>query len=121
QGLHRGGAALAVEKHRAYKTVPRHRYVDTEAELNGLGYRLLARRELQPAVAILSLNAGDYPDSWNVYDSLAEAYLKAGERDLAIRNYERSVALNPNNQNAVEILRSLQAGGTGADSGRTAR
>jgi hypothetical protein len=121
QALHRGGPALAVEKHRAYKADPRHRYVDTEAALNGLGYQLLERRQLREAVAIFELNAGDYSDSWNVYDSLAEAYLKAGQTDLAIRNYERSLALNPDNQNAVEVLRSLRVGGAGADSGGAAR
>ena len=117
QALRRGGLDVALERHRAYKADPRHRYLDTEADLNRLGYRLLEQRRLKEAIAIFQLNAGDYPDSWNVYDSLAEAYLKGGDADLAIRNYERSVALNPDNHNAVEILRSLRAGGTGADSG----
>jgi tetratricopeptide (TPR) repeat protein len=93
QALHQGGLRLAVEKHHAYKADPRHRYVDTEAGLNGLGYRLLAQRQLEQAVAVFQLNVGDYPHSWNVYDSLAEAYLKAGQPDLAIRNYERSLAI----------------------------
>jgi hypothetical protein len=115
--LDRGGLALAIESHRAYKADPRNRYVDTETALNGLGYRLLEQQRLREAVAIFRLNAGDHPDSWNVYDSLAEAYLKAGQTDLAIRNYERSVALNPEDHNAVEILGSLRERGTGTDSG----
>jgi hypothetical protein len=110
QALQQGGVRLALEKHRAYKADPRHRYVDTEADLNGLGYRLLGQGQLQHAIAVFQLNADDHPDSWNVYDSLAEAYLKAGRRELAIRNYERSIALNPDNQNAAEILRSLRKG-----------
>jgi hypothetical protein len=108
QALHREGLALARQVHRAYKADPRHRYVDTEADLNGLGYRLLEQHRTSQAIAIFQLNAGDYPDSWNAFDSLAEAYLKAGRTDLAIHTYERSVALNPDNQNAVEILKRLR-------------
>ncbi len=108
QALHRGGLPLVVESHRAYKADPRNRYMDTEAALNGLGYRLLEQKRQDEAIAVFKLNAGDYPGSWNVYDSLAEAYLKAGQADLAIRNYERSVALNPGNQNAVEVLKRLR-------------
>ncbi|MFL5495093.1 MAG: hypothetical protein ACJ8DC_11980 [Gemmatimonadales bacterium] len=108
QALHQGGFHLAEEKHRAYKADPRHRFIDTEAGLNGLGYRLLAQGQLQQAITIFKLNADDYPDSWNVHDSLGEAYLKAGETAMAVRSYQRSVALNPDNQHAIEILRGLR-------------
>jgi len=77
----------------------------SEAALNALGYKFLYERK-QPAeaVAIFRLNVEAYPASANVYDSLAEAYLAMGNKDLADRNYRKSLALNPRNGNAIQML-----------------
>jgi predicted Zn-dependent protease len=77
--------------------------------VNGFGYRLLALEQLDAAVAAFKLNAESYPASFNVYDILAEAYLRRGDRDKAIDNYRESVELNGANLNAVEKLRELGA------------
>ena len=53
-------------------------------------------------------NVQEYPQSSNVYDSLGEAYMKVGQKDLAIQNYEKSLQLNPKNNNAVEQLKKLK-------------
>ena len=50
----------------------------------------------------------DYPKFWNAYDSLGEAYLKAGQKELAIQNYQKSVELNPQNQSGVDALKKLR-------------
>ena len=55
------------------------------------------------------LNAEDYPQSANVYDSLGEAYMVNGDKELAIRNYQRAAELNPQNANAMEMLKKLRA------------
>lgn len=80
-----------------------------EDELNALGYEFLYATELEWAVAIFSMNAEAFPHSWNVHDSLGEALVKAGERELAIESYRRSLELNPGNDNGREILRELEA------------
>jgi cytochrome c-type biogenesis protein CcmH/NrfG len=49
-----------------------------------------------------------YPQSANVYDSLGEAYMKNGDKELAIENYQRALELNPANTNAVEMLKRLR-------------
>jgi Tfp pilus assembly protein PilF len=49
-----------------------------------------------------------YPKSANTYDSLAEAYEINGDRELAIKNYKRSLELNPKNTNAVDHLKTLE-------------
>jgi len=49
-----------------------------------------------------------YPQSSNVYDSLGEAYLANGDKDLAAINYKKSLELDPHNQNAASILKKLQ-------------
>jgi hypothetical protein len=79
-----------------------------EGELNGLGYRLLAQRKLREAIEVLKLNAEAYPQSGNVYDSLAEAYMLNGDMELAVQNYEKSLALDPSNTNAARMLKKLK-------------
>jgi cytochrome c-type biogenesis protein CcmH/NrfG len=49
-----------------------------------------------------------YPVSGTVYDSLGEAYMDAGRKDLAIQNYEKSLQLNPKNDKAVNMLKKLK-------------
>jgi TolA-binding protein len=73
-----------------------------------LGYSLLSSGKLQDAIVVFQRNVKEYPKSANAYDSLGEAYLKAGQKDLAIRNYEMSLQLNPKNQNAIEALKKLR-------------
>jgi cytochrome c-type biogenesis protein CcmH/NrfG len=55
------------------------------------------------------LNVEEHPDSWNTYDSLGEAYMTAGKRELAIANYTKSLELNPANSNATQMLERLKA------------
>lgn len=79
-----------------------------EGEFNSWGYRLLQRGEMNKAIAVFTLNIELSPKSANVYDSLGEAYMKAGNIQLAIENYKKSLALNPNNENAKKMIEQLQ-------------
>jgi tetratricopeptide (TPR) repeat protein len=78
-----------------------------EGTLNDLGYRLLQLGRVPDALGVFELNAEAYPMSSNVYDSLGEAYLMAGDRVSAVRNYRRSLELNPESQNAIRMLEQL--------------
>jgi len=60
------------------------------------------------AVRIFSVNAEEYPQSYNVYDSLAEAFMVAGKREDALKNYRKSLQMNPDNTNAAERVRKLE-------------
>lgn len=80
-----------------------------ENQMNRLGYLLLGAKRVKEAIEIFKLNVEDYPNSSNTYDSLGEAYMIAGEKDLAIRNYEKSVELNPKNDGGIEALKKLRA------------
>ncbi len=82
-------------------------YTIDENELNGVGYLLIQKEKLQEAIAIFKINASAFPESWNVYDSLGEAYLKADNKPLAIKNYRESIRLNPENTNGIEVLQKL--------------
>ncbi|MDX1419896.1 MAG: S41 family peptidase [Rubricoccaceae bacterium] len=79
-----------------------------EGAINRLGYRHLGGGDPAMAIAIFRFNVAAFPDSWNVYDSLGEAYMEAGRRDEAIAHYERSLALNPDNENGRRTLTRLR-------------
>jgi len=57
---------------------------------------------------MFKLNVEEYPKSGNVYDSLAEAYEKDGQKDLAIANYRKSLELDPKNQHGIDRLKALE-------------
>ena len=107
--LKKGDVAEAIRRYRSYRADPRHRYVDTENEINTLGYRLMGEKRLDQALAILKLNVDEYPRSSNVYDSLGEAYMMAGQREFAIQYYRKSLVLDPGNENARAMLEKLVA------------
>jgi tetratricopeptide (TPR) repeat protein len=80
--------------------LPGYSFFD-ETTLNQLGYTLMDDDErINDAIALFEWNVESYPASFNVYDSLGEAYLRAGNKELAIRNYRKSFELNPDNTNA---------------------
>ncbi len=79
-----------------------------EDNLNRLGYRLLRNKKIQDAIMIFKLNVDIHQDYANGYDSLAEAYMNAGENELAIKNYRKSLELDPGNNNAKEMLKKLR-------------
>lgn len=89
------------------KATPRNIAV-AENRLNNLGYTLMQQKKLPEAIALFKLNVEFYPNAWNVYDSLAEAYMNSGENQLAIANYKKSLELNPQNANGREMLKKLE-------------
>jgi CubicO group peptidase (beta-lactamase class C family) len=81
----------------------------SENRFNMLGYNYLNKGLFEEAITILKLNVEFYPESANCYDSLAEAFMRNGDSELAIINYKRSLELNPKNQNAVLMLKKMGA------------
>lgn len=79
-----------------------------EGTANNRGYALLAEGKITEAMAVLRLNVYLFPESANAYDSLGEAYMAAGNTKLAIENYEKSLELNPENENAIGKLEKLR-------------
>ncbi len=106
--LFAAGGMAAVEKQYAdmseklgYEMKP------TEGDINNLGYRYLANENYEKAIEVFELNVKKFPKSANVYDSLGEAYKAAGNNELAIKNYKKSVSVNPGNANGVKILKEM--------------
>jgi tetratricopeptide (TPR) repeat protein len=80
----------------------------SEDRINNLGYSLLRQNKIEESIALLKLNVEFYPKAWNTYDSLAEAYMTTGKKDLAIANYRKSLELNPANGNGRAMLKKLE-------------
>jgi len=98
----------AIAEYRRLKSESPGDYDFGEAHLNMLGYHLLFRNRLGDALEIFRLNMEVYPNSFNVYDSYGEALLAHGDTTQSIINYEKSLELNPENGNAVEVLKRLK-------------
>jgi CubicO group peptidase (beta-lactamase class C family) len=108
RAIAKSGIDSAIAQYRDLKKNQPQGYDFSENQLNRLGYRLMQEGKLKEAIRILQLNVEAYPQSGNVYDSLGEAYMKNGDKQLAIENYEKSLKLDPGNANAVEMLKKLR-------------
>ena len=102
------GIDAGVAQYRELKTKQATTYDFAEPELNALGYRLMGRGKTKEAIEIFKLNVEAYPQGFNTYDSLAEAYMNNNERELAITNFKKSLELNPSNTSASENLKKLE-------------
>ena len=84
------GFEFAVNLYHALKKNEFDRYNFAENELNHLGLYLLASNQVSEAIEVFKLNVAAYPNAWKTYDSLGKAYGISGDRDLAIKHYERA-------------------------------
>ena len=85
----------------------RTEYTINERELNGLSYSILSKSK-KDAIEVFKIYVQTYPESANAYDSYAESYMLNGDIKNAIINYEKSLELNPANDNAKEMLKKLK-------------
>ncbi|PCH78159.1 MAG: tetratricopeptide repeat protein [Flavobacteriaceae bacterium] len=79
-----------------------------ENHWNSKGYAQLRRDSIQKAIQYFKINAALHPNSYNVYDSLGEAYLKNGDSALALTNYKMAIQLNPSLRSVKKIIKRLK-------------
>jgi tetratricopeptide (TPR) repeat protein len=85
--------------------------IATEPDMNNYGYQLLGDGKVDSAIVVFQKNVKDYPKSWNVYDSLGEAYAVKGDKKKARENYNKALAMtkNPAQQQRISgILTGLK-------------
>ena len=107
-----GDLRAAAERLKSWRADPANAYVNgapAEAQVNRLGYELLAAKRPDQAIEIFRLNAETYPQSDNAHHSLGEAYAARGDREAAVKSYERALELNTKNAPAAEALKKLRA------------
>ncbi len=98
------GIDKALNYYETFKSKNNVKMLFTENGMNDLGYYYLEKKEFGTAIKIFQLNVEAFPNSWNAYDSLGEAYLKNGNKEMAAENYKISIALNPDNTYGKKIL-----------------
>ena len=102
-----GGVKAAKASFKELQAAKGEYYFD-EKEFNRIGYMLLSVEKVDEAAAIFQINVKMYPESWNVYDSLGEAYLMKGDYSKAVDLYEKSLEINPDNENGRKMLKVIQ-------------
>ena len=75
-----------------------------EGVVNQIGYQYLQGGAPDEAIATFKANVERYPNSANVYDSLAEAYEKGGRLELATPLYEKAKTLGQQNHDPNAAL-----------------
>jgi tetratricopeptide (TPR) repeat protein len=81
----------------------------TENQMNNIAYRYLRANKIAEAFEAFKFNIEIFPDSYNVYDSIGEAYFDNHEYNLAIQNYKKSLEVNPKNKNAENMLKKISS------------
>ena len=85
-----------------------NRYVFEEWLIKSMGLSFLSRDKMQEAIGILKLNSQLYPESWDAYYTLAEAYMKNGDKGMAKHYYQKALELNPDERDMKRILNKLE-------------
>jgi tetratricopeptide (TPR) repeat protein len=112
RAYHARGAGAALARYRQLKATAAKDYIFNPGELNRLGYALLHRGRVADAVQLWEFNAREYPNDWNVHDSLGDGYAAAGpsRTEDAIASYRRSLGLNPQNAHARQMIEQIERG-----------
>lgn len=79
-----------------------------ENTMNDTGYILLRNSRVDEAIKVFVLNVKENPQSANAFDSLGESYFSAQNYTLALENYKKSLALNPDNINAAKMINEIE-------------
>ena len=66
------------------------------------------RDSMKKAIDILKFIVQACSNQWYPYSILAEFQLQAGQKDEAIKNYKKSLELNPNNEQTIQQLQKLE-------------
>ena len=104
------GVASALDRYAELKsTRPKDFDFDNWRSLNGLGYELLRVNRAHDAAEVFLLNTTNFPEKWEVWDSLGDGYLADKQNEKAIAAYRKSLELNANNTNATNAMASLGA------------
>ena len=88
------GIKSALKLYKSLKKLESDNYIFRENLLNNLGYALIKEKRLDDAIEIFKLNVHEYPDSWNVYDSLGDAFKLNGEFKKSLMNFKKAFKKN---------------------------
>jgi hypothetical protein len=79
-----------------------------ETVVNRLGYQHLGADDVETAIEVFRINTELFPEAFNAWDSLGEAYMTQGETEKAKESYRKSLELNPENSNAERMIERME-------------
>ena len=98
----------ALEGYLSIKELDSTIYMIDEYDLNRLGYDYLRDENYKNAITVFKMNVELYPESGNVYDSLADAYLRSGDSAQAFTNYKKALEIEPRNPRALKYIETYK-------------
>ncbi len=98
---HAADVYAAMKKEKPEFKVAEPSMYEWATELQGEGH-------LAEEIDVLKLNTGMYPDSSNAYETLGEAYEKAGQKPLAVESYKKALEKDAENGQAKKKLKALE-------------
>lgn len=101
-------AVLHFPKMKKKKYRPESKYIFEEWRIRSLGLSYLNQKKFKESIGLFKLIAKEFPKSSQPYSDLGDAYLKAGNRKLAIINYQKVLELDPGNKKIQKILKQLK-------------
>jgi putative intracellular protease/amidase len=111
------GTPAAMSAYHELKKSRSPAFVPDRQTLISLAYLLHGEGRAADALEVAKLEAKEFPDYWNAFDTLGEMAMHTGNRQQAMQSYEKALALNPDNENGRQILNTLRAA---ADAGGAA-
>lgn len=85
-----------------------YRVPPPESLLNWLGYLFILEKQYNKAFDVLKMNVENFPTSYNAFDSMGEILIIMGDTAAAVKNFEKSLDLNPGNENARNMIRKYK-------------
>jgi CubicO group peptidase (beta-lactamase class C family) len=76
-------------------------------EMNGAAYTMRNAGKLDAGIALLKVALELHPKDANLYDSLGEFYLAAGQKDLSLEAYRKALAIDPNLKTSLDAVKKL--------------
>lgn len=73
------------------------------------GDRLITDNALPEAISLLKFEVQIYPDTSSGHATLAEAYAKSGQKQLAIENFKKALEIDPKDDDARQKLKELES------------
>jgi hypothetical protein len=93
-----------VEKERTFR-----RYYFPEWSMRSVGLNYLSAGQIENAIAVFRLTTQEYPESWQAFSDLAMACDRNGDREEAIRYYEKALSVNPESTEIKKTLSRIRA------------
>jgi tetratricopeptide (TPR) repeat protein len=104
------GTEAALENYRQLRSehFAAGRYDFRERTLVRVAGDLIRANQIEDAFKVLELNQEFYPDSADTFAAIGSAHLKAGDEEMASKNFHRALELDPENRMATWQLEQME-------------